>query len=388
MLRSAGVILLLALVCAPALAQSKKDKDEAGAHFTKGIEFYKEGNYAAALAEFNAAYKAVPSYEVLFNIGLSQRRLFKYGDSVKTLNKYLAEGGAKVPKDRRAAVKKELDAIRALVAEVTIKVDGAPAWVALDGEKLGKSPFNEPLLIGPGRHTFRAEREGEDPDEKTMELTSVTKVEVALKPKVKESVPGDLAIESTPPKALITLDGKMIGATPVKTQLKEGGHEVIAELEGYVTARTEVVISAGQARKVTIELEPVGRGRGPRKLGFPLIGLIGIGVGGATLGGGAYISTSAQSASRQVSALFKTGGQWNDSYAAIEASGQRSQSISTALMVTGGVIIAAGIVIAVVQLLAGGGGGSDEESEPASEEAGMYLAPGAGGATLGWSSRW
>ena len=118
--------LVLALLPVLAFAQGKKEKEEAGSHFSKGIDFYKEDNYAAALAEFNAAYKAVPSYEVLFNIGLSERRLFKYGASVKSLNKYLSEGGAKVPKDRREAVKKELDAIRELVAEVTIKVEGAP----------------------------------------------------------------------------------------------------------------------------------------------------------------------------------------------------------------------------------------------------------------------
>ena len=378
--RSACVILLLALASSVAAAPSKKDKEEAGSHFTKGIEFYKEGNYSAALAEFNAAYKAVPSYEVLFNIGLSQRRLFKYGDSVKTLNTYLSEGGAKVPKDRREAVRKELDAIRSLVAEVTIKVEGAPAWVEMDGEKLGKSPFAEPLLIGPGKHTFRAEREGEEPDEKTMELVSVTKLEVALKPKVKETIPGDLAIESFPAKAVITLDGKVLGSAPVKAQLKEGGHEVIAELEGYVTARTEVVISAGQARKVTIELEQAVRAK---KLNVPIVGIIVTGVGAGTIAGGAAVSLGAQSASKQVTALFASGGEWNDSYAAIEASGKSSSTISTALMVTGGVIMAAGIVIAVISLLSGGG-----DDEAPSEESGFYFAPSPSGATVGWSRRW
>lgn len=373
--------LLLALLPALALAQGKKEKEEAGAHFTKGIDFYKEGNYAAALAEFNAAYKAVPSYEVLFNIGLSQRRLFKYGESVKTLNQYLTEGGAKVPKDRREAVKKELDAIRDLVAEVTIKVEGAPAYVEIDGEKLGKSPFKDPFLIGPGKHTFRAERDGEEPDEKTMELVSVTKIEVALKPRVKELPPGDLTIESSPANAVITLDGKIMGTTPVKATLKEGGHEVIAELDGYVTARTEVVLSPGQARKVTIELEPLAaRGRG--KLRFPLVGLIVVGVGGATIGGGAAWSLGAQSASKSVEALFAKGGQWTDQYAAIEGSGKGATTGSLALMVVGGVVVTAGLVISVITLLSGGGGGEE------GEESGFYFALATGGATVGWSARW
>ena len=372
------ILLLTLLVPALVLAQSKKEKEDAGAHFTKGIEFYKEGNYGAALAEFNAAYKAVPSYEVLFNIGLSERRLFKYGESVKTLNKYLAEGGAKVPKDRREAVKKELDAIKSLVAEVTFKVEGAAASLFVDGEALGKSPQAEPLLIGPGKHTFRAEREGEEPDEKTLELVSVTKVEVALAPKVKALQPGDLTVESFPPLAVLTIDGKIAGTAPVKTSLLEGGHEVIAELEGYVTARTEVVITAGQSRKVTIELEPVGRG--VRKFKFPLVGVIITGVGAATLGAGFALTVPGQNASRQVSTLFSTGGTWDANYAAIEAGGKSANLWSTVLVVGGSVIAAAGIVVMVVQLLSGGG---DDE-----EESGFYFAPGAHGATVGWSAAW
>lgn len=372
------LILLLALLLpALAVAQSRKEKEEAGGHFTKGIEFYKEGNYGAALAEFNAAYKAVPSYEVLFNIGLSQRRLFKYGESVKTLNKYLAEGAGKVPKDRREAVKKELDAIKSLVAEVTFKIEGAPASLFVDGEALGRSPLAEPLLIGPGKHTFRAEREGEEPDEKVLELVSVTKVEVALTPKVKALQPGDLAIESFPPLAVLTIDGKVAGTAPVKTSLLEGGHEVIAELDGYVTARTEVVITAGQSRKVTIELEPVGRGA--RKFKFPLVGVIITGVGAATIGGGLALTIPAQNASRQVSNLFAMGGTWDESYAAIEAGGKSANLWSTVLVVGGAVIATAGIVAIVVSLLSSG----DDE-----EESGFYFAPGGNGATVGWSAKW
>ena len=378
MVRRFALLLSLALVPNLCFGQSKKDKEEAGSHFTKGIEFYKEGNYGAALAEFRAAYKAVPSFEVLFNLGLSERRLFKYGDAVKTLNQYLSQGGAKVSKDRREAVKKELEAIHQMVAEVTIKVEGGPADVQLDGESLGKSPFKQTLLVGPGKHTFRAEREGEEPDEKALELTAVTKVEVLLKPHLKELLPADLAIESSPAGATITLDGKVAGTTPLKATVKQGGHEVIAELDGYATARTEVLITAGQNRKVTIELEPQAR----KKKKLPIAGL-GVTGGGVVLFAiGAGLTASAHTASTQVSALFTSGGKWDDKYAAVEASGKSTQTASTVLMVTGGIVAATGIVIGVITLLVGGG---DDE---AAEQSAFYLAPGPSGATVGWSARW
>ena len=73
----------------PAAKKEASAKKEAGVHYKRGVDFYKENNFSAALAEFKAAYQAAPSFEVLFNIGLSERRLFKYGQALRTLNKYL-----------------------------------------------------------------------------------------------------------------------------------------------------------------------------------------------------------------------------------------------------------------------------------------------------------
>lgn len=354
----------------------KEAKEEAASHFSKGIDFYKEGNYAAALAEFRAAYKAVPSYEVLFNIALCERRLFKYGDSVKTFNQYLADGGSSVPKDRRDAVKKELDQIRALVAEVTIKVEGAPADVYVDGDKLGKSPFNETLLLGPGKHTFRAEREGEEPDEKNLELVSATKLEVALAPHKKEVQPGELTIESNPPGAVITMDGKLLGPAPVKESVPEGGHEVIAELEGYVTSRTEVLVTAGQARKVTVELETE---RKKATVKFPLVGTVLFVGGGLVIGGGALLENGAAANAKQVSTLFQKGGTWDTRYAGIESSGKTDQTWGVVLFVTGSLIAATGAVVAIVQILTADSG--DDSSS-------FYFTPTTNGAYAGWRVSW
>ena len=383
--------LLLLCLCTPALSfaagkgekakapaaanPAKEAKEEAATHFTKGIDFYKEGNYSAALAEFRAAYKAVPSYEVLFNIGLCERRLFKYGDSVKTFNQYLSDGGAAVPKERRDAVKKELDQIKALVAEVSFKVEGAPAEVYVDGDKLGKTPIAELLLLGPGKHTFRAEREGEEPDEKTLELVSATKLEVALAPHTKAAVPGELTIESNPPGAVITMDGKLLGPSPVKETVPEGGHEVIAELEGYVTSRTEVLVSAGQARKVTVELEIE---RAKRTLHFPLVGTIIFAVGGLTIGGGALLENAAGANAKQVSTLFQKGGTWDTRYASLESNGKTDQTWGVVLLVTGSLLAATGAVVAIVQILTSDSG----------DESGFFFTPTTNGAYAGWRVSW
>ena len=251
-------LLLISPSIARAEEPSDKAKEEAAVRFERGIKLYEAQDYAAALAEFEAAYKLVPRYQVLFNVGVTQKRLFRYNDAVRALRRYLDEGGEKVPADRRELVEKELGEIRALVAEVTVKVDGMPAEVDVDGRMMGESPLSGPLLLAAGHHTLRAIRDGYDPAEKAIDVVSGEKVEIALSPKLKQRAPttARLTLATRPGGAAMSLDGKFIGVGPWSGTLQPGGHEVRASLKGWQDAKQEVVLIAGQERAVTIELVP------------------------------------------------------------------------------------------------------------------------------------
>lgn len=365
--RAWGVVALLAaLAVGPALAQDKAARKEAGARYQRGITLYKDGDYGAALAEFRAAYRAAPSFEVLYNIGLCERRLFKYGEAVADLERYLKEGGGKVPRDRRDAVAKELSEIRALTAEVTITVVGDSADVFIDGEKVGMAPLSGPLLLGPGKKTFKATREGFEPGEKVEEIVSGTKVAIQLEPKTREADPADLVVESSPAGAVVTVDGKLAGAAPVKLSLPPGGHTVVADLGGYQTFRQEVTLASGQKRQLVVALEPEVVAQ---KRQFPVAGVIVAGVGLGAIGGAVGLNLAAQGSARQVSDLFETGNVvWDANAAAIEASGQRAQTWSIVLGIAGGVALTTGLIMTLVTLSQGG------EDAPV-EDASLMLTP-------------
>lgn len=380
---SALALIAMLLLAFPA-SGAPQNRKEAGERYQKGVSLYKEGDYAAALAEFKAAFQAAPTWEVLYNIGLTERRLFKYGQAVQTLNRYLEEGGKKVPKDRRANVEKELEQIRELTAVITIKVEGKPAKITVDGEVVGNSPLSEPVLLGPGPHVFKAEREGFNADEKAVEIVSKTKVEVALAPKPKEDTsPAEVIVDSDPTGAVITVDGKLAGLAPTKVSLTAGGHEVLADLEGYATTRQEVLVSAGQSRKVVVKMErgggdSGGATRGPRRV--PVAGLITAGAGAGVLIGGILLNLQAQAAAKRVSDIFRTGGTWDKSAIAVESSGIQAQTWSWILTVAGSAALATGVVMSIVTLVSGSG--EEEESSA------FWLAPTPGGATVGWSLSW
>ncbi len=70
-----------------------------------------------------------------------------------------------------------------------------------------------------------------------------------------------LEVESQPPGATVYIERRDLGPrgnTPTSLGLKPGAYVVLAELAGYYPARLEVpAITAGQSRKVTLELEPI-----------------------------------------------------------------------------------------------------------------------------------
>src|SRR5262249_38659835 len=146
--------LALALTAATtALGEESAARGQASTHFRAGVRQFEGGDAAAALVEFRAAYNAMPSYEVLYNIALCERALSRYGEALADFQRYLREGGTRVPGDRRAAVADEIAQILARTAEVDVAVAGAPATVSVDGEQVGVTPL-PPLVLGPGRKTF------------------------------------------------------------------------------------------------------------------------------------------------------------------------------------------------------------------------------------------
>src|SRR5262249_23112750 len=85
-------VMLMTVSIARADEPSDRAKEEAGTRFERGVKLYEAQDYAAALAEFEAAYRLIPRYQVLFNIGVTQKRLFRYNDAVRSLKRYLELG--------------------------------------------------------------------------------------------------------------------------------------------------------------------------------------------------------------------------------------------------------------------------------------------------------
>lgn len=249
------LFLAAALFALPAAAATPAEK-EAGRHFDKGLALYDQGNFEGALAEFEAAHALTHRFEVLFNIGVSDKRLFRYEAAVDALQGYLREGAGKVPADRRAAVQKELDDIRQVTAEVTITTSPEGARVTVDGLDLGVTPFTRPRLLGPGHRVLLAEKDGFVTARKELTLVSgaAQTLELTLPPIPRTAT---IALSSSPAPATVSIDTVARGDTPLSVELEPGGHRLLFEASGFLTVEQELIVVAGQSRTLAVTLEPV-----------------------------------------------------------------------------------------------------------------------------------
>ena len=288
--------------CVAFSASGAPNRQQAGAHFQRAVVLFQADDFLAALAEFRAAYDAAPSYEVLWNIGLCEKKLARYGDAVATLEAYLKQGGARIPPDRRAAVAEHLRYVRAMTAPLSVHTSGAPATIVLDGEQIGFTPM-ERVLVPLGRHTVRLEREGFEPLSVTRELVAGQPVDVALE------------LQALPPGAR-------------KTTQANSEH------------RTE---SVGKRPRATEEVP-----RPTPSHPFSTLGVLGLSLGAAAIGGGIAFGIAGREVSGEISALFQSGGTWDETWVAKERWGQTARTLCPLSIIVGlGLASAGGIMLTV-----------------------------------------
>lgn len=144
--------LMATAVAGPAFAGPTPEQIEEGrGHFNRGVEYYKENDFRAALVEFKRAYDIAPHYKVLYNLGYTSLELQDYASALRYLERYLADGGAEIASDRKTKVAQEIEKLQKRVARITIEVNVEGAEILVDDVVVGKTPWSEPILVSAGR---------------------------------------------------------------------------------------------------------------------------------------------------------------------------------------------------------------------------------------------
>ncbi len=179
---SVALTLPLAAVAPHGAAADDGALDQARAHWKQGVKLFDEQDYRAALIEFKRAYQLTPSFAVLYNIAQCEYQLLDYAGALDAFERYVAEGGAQIPPERRTKVDKDLAELRGRVATVTIEVAIPGVEVFVDDALVGTTPLGKPIRLNTGRRQLRATKAGFEPTTKTIDVAGgdVTTVEMAL----------------------------------------------------------------------------------------------------------------------------------------------------------------------------------------------------------------
>jgi len=177
--------------------------EEARAHFNRGVDFFREGNYAAALIEFRRANDIAPNYRLLYNLGQTYVELHDYASALKAFEEYLGRGGAEVAQERRSEVQSEIRKLRARVAVLTVKTNVDGGELLVDDTVIGSLPLQEPLLVSAGRRKIAIQKNGAVVATRTVEVAGGDAVTVDLNATPSAPAPSGSAAAppATPPPA-------------------------------------------------------------------------------------------------------------------------------------------------------------------------------------------
>jgi hypothetical protein len=223
---------------------------------------YEDGDFAGALTKLESAYAASKDPRLLWNMAACEKALRHYASVIDRLERYLKEGAALIGEEERKATRELVDTVRGFVNELRLDVRPGGVDVLVDGARVATTPLDKPLWVDMGRRKLRFEKAGFVPYETEMELSGGSSVDLAveLAPEVHE---GTLRIVSDP-KAVISVDGHVVGTASWVGQLPSGVHTVHISAEGKQPHKTDVVIKDRDTSALHVNL--VDEARAPGQL--------------------------------------------------------------------------------------------------------------------------
>ncbi|HKU39251.1 MAG TPA: PEGA domain-containing protein [Polyangiales bacterium] len=187
--RLLGVALAASLplvAASPSRAQPAPAPDEATItaqareHFQRGTMYYGEGDYRAALIEFERAYELRHTYRLLYNLAQTAYELRDYAAAERHFRAYLVEGEDEITPERRAEVENDLAQLRERVASLDIHSTPPGAQVHVDDRFVGTTPLPGPVRVSAGRRRVLAELAGRPSVHRTVDVAGGETLRVEL----------------------------------------------------------------------------------------------------------------------------------------------------------------------------------------------------------------
>jgi tetratricopeptide (TPR) repeat protein len=180
---------------------------EAAKHFQRGVVLYSEADYRSALVEFKRAYGLAPNAAVLYNVGETEYQLQDYASALTTFKRYLAESGA--TDSHRTEVEGNVEVLRTRVGHLVVTTTPIGAEVTIDDQLVGKTPFEEPILVSIGHRKVVAAIAGRPAVTRYVDVATDDNVSLSL---ALPSAPEDMQGSTRPQQSALPVETPAHGA--------------------------------------------------------------------------------------------------------------------------------------------------------------------------------
>jgi hypothetical protein len=191
-MRRTGLLVLLGFLIVAEASAGPSGEEEARVraqqHFQNGVELYQNGNYAAALIEFESAYEAFPAPEVLYNMGQTATEAHEYALALEYFGRYLEDHA--VDDTRRDEVLAEIQRLGGLVASVEVGSTTPGGQVFVDDRLVGTTPLETPVVVNVGPQSLRVEWPSGEVTQRTLHLAAGDHEVLTLEPSPTVAEPG------------------------------------------------------------------------------------------------------------------------------------------------------------------------------------------------------
>jgi tetratricopeptide (TPR) repeat protein len=146
------VCALVALTSGHAAAQTAKELAE------RGVQALNAGQYADAVTALDASYRKEQSASVLYNLGLAYKGLGHPDKALEAFEGYVRFADPKKDAKTIAAVRGEIDRLKASYARFALKLTPPDATIEIDGTRA--TPSKNELWVQTGKHKIAVRAAG------------------------------------------------------------------------------------------------------------------------------------------------------------------------------------------------------------------------------------
>jgi tetratricopeptide (TPR) repeat protein len=145
--------------------------ERAARHYDLAVRRYADGDFRDALEAFEAAYRIVPDYRVLYNVAKVNLQLGRLAAALAAFERYLQEGRGALSAERIDEVQQRIAELRLKTAYLLVRVDVPGASILLDGTTIERSPLQRWVLVDSGEHRLTVKKPGYRTEERRLEIS-------------------------------------------------------------------------------------------------------------------------------------------------------------------------------------------------------------------------